>query len=200
MLSRSLEASLCLSLIVFCCRLPQVAVRSEEPYRLQCYTFLTAVASSDYLGVPAHPTFNCVPAGRTLPALDRHCQCSAGHTLSLATQPIVINHDLASQSGVHQGRNVNCWLPRWSKQPNSVAAHDHQLNKTTRCDRASITCAACAANLGRAVLHSRRAGENGPAAWGAAGQVAAGCCEAAATAAQPARQPHRAPHLQPGQC
>ncbi|KAK9919131.1 hypothetical protein WJX75_009619 [Coccomyxa subellipsoidea] len=34
--------------------LAKVAVRSEEPYRLQCYTFLTAVASSDYLGLAAH--------------------------------------------------------------------------------------------------------------------------------------------------
>lgn len=29
----------------------QVAVRSEEPYRLQCYGFMAAVASPDILGV-----------------------------------------------------------------------------------------------------------------------------------------------------
>ncbi|CAL8471398.1 g10940 [Coccomyxa elongata] len=34
--------------------LAKVAVRSEEPYRLQCYTFLTAVSSSDYLGLASH--------------------------------------------------------------------------------------------------------------------------------------------------
>ncbi len=38
----------------------QVAVRSEEPYRLQCYGFLAAVASPDILG--AH----CEPASETL--------------------------------------------------------------------------------------------------------------------------------------